>query len=35
MLLKAINPFDQSTVCELPYDQGNALDQKVAAQTFF
>jgi acyl-CoA reductase-like NAD-dependent aldehyde dehydrogenase len=29
--IKVLNPYDQSLVCELPYDQGDALERKLEA----
>ncbi|MAG55668.1 MAG: aldehyde dehydrogenase [Planctomycetes bacterium] len=31
MSLEVINPYDQTQVCELPFDDGAALDRKVSA----
>ena len=31
MAFKVINPYDQSLVCELPYDQGQVLERKLLA----
>ena len=31
MSLKVVNPYNQEIVCELSYDEGARLDQKVDA----
>src|SRR5438552_1138227 len=29
MSLKILNPYDQTLVCELPYDEGKAIERKI------